>query len=168
MKKINKKELAKKRKGFTTDENGNLVVNNLLQDAMKEIAILKKLSHKNIIRLVEIMTDEEKLKTYLSKYILKIYKVMEYAGKGPIMKFDEETGEFSINEHYIDEKKEDPQNFTEDEIKDILRDILSGLHYCINNIKSLVHTQGIAHRDIKPDNIILDDFKRAKICKNDK
>ena len=45
MKKINKKELAKKRKGFTTDENGNLVVNNLLQDAMKEIAILKKLNH---------------------------------------------------------------------------------------------------------------------------
>jgi [calcium/calmodulin-dependent protein kinase] kinase len=66
MKKINKKELAKKRKGFTTDENGNLVVNNLLQDAMKEIAILKKLKHKNIIRLVEIMTDEEKCKTYIS------------------------------------------------------------------------------------------------------
>ena len=67
MKKINKKELAKKRKGFTTDENGNLVVNNLLQDAMKEIAILKKLRHKNIIRLVEIMTDEEKCKTFISK-----------------------------------------------------------------------------------------------------
>lgn len=65
MKKINKKELAKKRKGFTYDENGNLVVNNLLQDAMKEIAILKKLNHKNIIKLIEIMTDDEKGKIYI-------------------------------------------------------------------------------------------------------
>ena len=55
---------------------------------------------------------------------------MEYAGKGPIMHYDEETGEFSINEHYIDNTKQDPSNFTEEEIKDLIRDLLSGLHYC--------------------------------------
>jgi hypothetical protein len=55
---------------------------------------------------------------------------MEYAGKGPIMHFDDDNGTFSINEHYIDQHKKDPDNFTEDEIKDLIRDLLSGLHYC--------------------------------------
>jgi len=55
---------------------------------------------------------------------------MEYAGKGPIMKYDEDNGEFSINEHYIDKSKKDPTDFTEEEIKDLIRDLLCGLHYC--------------------------------------
>ncbi len=69
MKCIDRKALRRKRKGFRYDENGNLVVNNLLQDAMKEITILKKLKHKNIIRLNEIMNDEDEDKTYISTII---------------------------------------------------------------------------------------------------
>jgi [calcium/calmodulin-dependent protein kinase] kinase len=89
---------------------------------MKEIAILKKLRHKNIIKLVEIMNDLDTGKMYI---------VMEFAGKGPIMNFDESTGEFTINDHYINKNKSDPNNFSEDEIKDLLRDLLSGLNYCM-------------------------------------
>lgn len=55
---------------------------------------------------------------------------MEYAGKGPIMNFDEFEGTFSINDFYKDKTKTDPDNFTEDEVKDIIRGILSGLDYC--------------------------------------
>ncbi len=59
---------------------------------------------------------------------------MEFAGKGPIMNYDEDTGEFSINEHYLDINKKDTNNFSEDEIKDFLRDLISGIHYCKNMI----------------------------------
>ena len=69
MKIINKKEL-KKKKIFKHDNDGNMIVTNLLKDALKEIAILKKLNHPNIIKLYEILHNYEKEKIYL---------IMEYA-----------------------------------------------------------------------------------------
>lgn len=40
-----------------------------LQDVMKEIAVMKKLNHPNVIRLHEVLYGEEKGKLYLSKKI---------------------------------------------------------------------------------------------------
>ena len=88
---INKRALEKKKKGFFKDENGNLIVNNLLQDSLREIAILKKLNHSNIIKLYEIIYNDD---------AGKIYLILECCSKGPILKTDEFTGEFSINKHY--------------------------------------------------------------------
>ena len=68
MKIIDKKEL-KKKKFFTQDKDGNVIINSLLKDALKEIAILKKLNHPNIIKLYEILHDKEKEKMI---YIMKI------------------------------------------------------------------------------------------------
>jgi len=39
---INRKLLEKKNKGFQRSNSGNVQVSNLLQDSMREIAILKK------------------------------------------------------------------------------------------------------------------------------
>jgi [calcium/calmodulin-dependent protein kinase] kinase len=92
MKIIDKKEL-KKKKIFKQDKDGNIIVTNLLKDALKEIAILKKLDHPNIIKLYEILHNYQKEKIYL---------IMEYAEYGDIVEYDEDSGIFSINKHVSD------------------------------------------------------------------
>jgi len=88
---IDKLALERKRK-FSRDENGNLIVNSLLQDAMREIAILKKMNHENIIKLHEILYDDDNG---------KVYVVMECCESGTVAKYDEMTDEFSINKNFI-------------------------------------------------------------------
>ena len=42
---------------------------NALQDVKREIAILKKLDHKNIVRLFEVIDDEENDKLFLGQFL---------------------------------------------------------------------------------------------------
>lgn len=57
---------------FSRDPN-----NKADQVIRKEIAILKKISHPNIVRLIEIIEDEEYKRVYL---------IMEYCERGSINK----------------------------------------------------------------------------------
>ena len=88
-----------------------------MQDALREMAILRKLCHKNIIRLYEIIHYVEKG---------KILMINELADYGSVMKYDESTGEFHLNEQL----KEDGQiYYSEDQIRNLFRDIISGIDY---------------------------------------
>ena len=153
MKIIDKKEL-KKKKIFKQDKDGNVIVTNLLKDALKEIAILKKLDHPNIIKLYEILHNYQKEKIYL---------ILEYAEYGDIVDYNEENGSFSINKHISDiyEKKDkDKKSFNEkkyyeeDDIRMFIKHIILGINY--------LHKNGIIHHDIKPNNILL---CKKGICK---
>lgn len=44
-----------------------MVVTNALQDVLREIAIMKKLDHPNVIKLYEVLDDPEEDKMFLSK-----------------------------------------------------------------------------------------------------
>ena len=153
MKIINKKEL-KKKKIFKQDKDGNVIVTNLLKDALKEIAILKKLNHPNIIKLYEILHSYQKEKIYL---------IMEYAEYGDIVEYNERDGIFSINQHISeiynatkDKEKSfnDLKYYKEEDIRSFCKYILLGLDY--------LHKNGIIHHDIKPNNILL---CKKGICK---
>ena len=153
MKIINKKEL-KKRKIFKQDQDGNVIVTNLLKDALKEIAILKKLNHPNIIKLYEILHNYQKEKIYL---------IMEYAEYGDIVEYNEKNEIFSINKHIselydkIKDKERsfnDTKYYKEEDIRSFCKYILLGLDY--------LHKNGIIHHDIKPNNILL---CKKGICK---
>jgi serine/threonine protein kinase len=112
---------------------------------MREIAILKKTNHPNIIKLYDIIHDDD---------AGKIYLIIECCSKGPILDYDEFTGEFTINNNF---KREDINklDYSEEEIRDFLRGIICGLDY--------LHAHNIIHRDIKPGNILLNDDFQAKI-----
>lgn len=64
---INKSQLKARKSSLEEDENGNLVRDNLLEDAVSEISILKELDHPNIIKLYEIINHEDEDKIYLSE-----------------------------------------------------------------------------------------------------
>ena len=153
MKIIDKKEL-KKKKIFKQDPDGNVIVTTLLRDALKEIAILKKLDHPNIIKLIEILHNYKKEKIYL---------ILEYADYGDIVDYDEENNIFSINKNIskiYNEKKIEEKSFNtkqyyrEKDITSFCKDIVLGLDY--------LHKNGIIHHDIKPNNILL---CKKGICK---
>ena len=48
-----------------------MVVTNALQDVLREIAIMKKLDHPNVIKLYEVLDDPEEDKMFLSKFKLE-------------------------------------------------------------------------------------------------
>jgi len=146
--KIIDKEFLKSQKNMEYDENGNLIINSSFENALKEIAILKKMNHPNIIKLYEIM--------YCKKN-KKIYLILEHCEHGDLINFDEEKNEFSLNEYIIENnfrKSNNKEYYSNKEILKFLEDIISGLYY--------LHTNGIIHRDIKPNNILLD---KDNVCK---
>ena len=155
--KIIDKKVLKNKKIIKQDKDGNVIITNLLKDALKEIAILKKLDHPNIIKLYEILHNYQKQKIYL---------ILEYAEHGDIVDYDEESGVFSINKHVEERYTQDglrhnqtksidnKKYYDEEDIRHFCKHILLGLDY--------LHKNGIIHHDIKPNNILL---CKNKICK---
>mmetsp|Transcript_18672 Transcript_18672/g.17787 ORF Transcript_18672/g.17787 Transcript_18672/m.17787 type:complete len:201 (+) Transcript_18672:250-852(+) len=128
----------KKREYFRKQEGG-MGYKDQLQNVRREIAIMKKLEHPNVVQLYEVIDDEEGD---------KLYMVMDYGQFGEVMKWDTKNYYFAP----YDPKKE---NFSEKDIKKIMRQCIRGLNY--------LHINGIVHRDIKPQNILITDRKKVKL-----
>ena len=75
----------------------------------KEVAIFKKLTHPNIVRLYEVIEDEE---------YKKLYMIMEHCAKGSLKNV--------VRKH--SSKRGGPMN--EKEIKVMIRGLLLALDYC--------------------------------------
>lgn len=118
------------------------------QKIRREISILEKCCHPNVVRLREVIDVPESR---------KIYMALEYT----------ESGEIEWRDSH------DQPVMTVDEARRIFRDIVNGLDYrewlliiilcMIFNVVCAVHFQGIIHRDIKPANLLLSHDGVAKI-----
>jgi serine/threonine protein kinase len=110
----------------------------------REVSVMKKCRHKNIVALYEVIDDPNDDRMYL---------VMQYVEQGPLASLSPDG---SVS-----------RTFNAADLAGIARQLCAGLEY--------LHRKGVAHRDIKPDNILRDrdgtvylsDFGMAELLESD-
>ena len=110
-------------------EKEDIIEHDMKEQIREEVRIQWKLKHKNLVRLKEVMEDDQHL-----------YVVMEHMLRGDL--FD-----VLYNEH--------DSHLPEDEAKIIFSDLMEGIAY--------MHENNIAHRDIKLENLLMDETGTVKI-----
>lgn len=110
----------------------------MAEEVLQEIEILKYLRHKNLVKLCEIIDDSD------SKHL---YIVMEYVPAGPIMIRENANGRFF--------SRLTGGVLLESMASRIFKDLMSVLEY--------LHLNHIAHRDLKPDNLLVDYHGNLKV-----
>ncbi len=123
--------------------NRTLSVEEPSQSVIQEIEILKYTHHQHIIKLYEVIDDPKSNLVFL---------IMELAENGPIMTFNEESLKYEYT---------DSANFvtSEETAARIFFELISALDY--------LHSRSIAHRDVKPENILHDKYGNIKVkCRN--
>lgn len=104
--------------------------------AIREIKILNKLHHENVVKLKEIVTAPGECG---NKYKGSIYMVFEY--------MDHDLAGLSGRPG---------MRFTVPQIKCYMKQLLMGLHYC--------HVNQVLHRDIKGSNLLIDNNGNLKLA----
>ncbi|KAE9024181.1 hypothetical protein PF002_g5494 [Phytophthora fragariae] len=103
-----------------------------------EIEIMRSLYHRNIVLLFEVIEADDSD---------KLYMVLEHMTRGPCMVYRPDTKDFY--------SRVTGGTLPEELARSYLTDILLGLQY--------LHRRRICHRDIKPDNVLLNDSGRCHL-----
>lgn len=138
--KIISKDFLKKKKNNKSNET-------YFEDIKREIAIMKKLLHPNILMLFEVLDDPN---------VNKMYLVLEYMKMGDLVNIlkrrtAEESGGNNNNSA--------ANGFTplsDYEVWSIFRQLASGIKY--------LHLQNVVHGDIKPQNLLLGEDGVLKVA----
>lgn len=120
--------------------------------SLREIKLLKRLHHENIVNLKDVIVRKVDMKDRLEKAPSK--------GRDSAEPDKVERGEYNLILEYVDHDLAGLLNsniyLTVPEIKCCMLQILEGVAYC--------HRRRIMHRDLKPGNILLDNFGNVKIA----
>lgn len=130
------KSMLKRKKEYI-EKDGKMYTETQLNKIYKEIAIMKKVHHKNCVCLYEVIDEESSDMLYL---------VIEYMKNGQIMNYNGKDHRYYNNKENV---------YDENTVREYFVDICCGLSY--------LHKNGIVHCDIKPENILLTDDYHCKI-----
>lgn len=139
--KIFSKDMLRKKKSGGTDET-------YFEDVKREIAVMKKLLHPNVLRLFEVLDDPK---------VNKMYLILEYMKKGDLINILKRRplGDSDVS----DVKDTDFDSFiplSDLELWNIFRQVAAGIRY--------LHYQNIVHGDIKPQNLLIGEDGVVKIA----
>ena len=148
MKILSKDMLSKKKNGKSSET--------YFEDIKREIAIMKKLIHPNVLKLFEVLDDPK---------VKKLYLVLEYMKKGDLINFLKTKKE--QNEQALagegassnEAKKNSGNTITplhDVELWNIFRQAGAGIKY--------LHYQNVIHGDIKPQNLLVGEDGVVKIA----
>ena len=130
-----------------------------LKSFHREIGIMSDLNHPNLVRLYGCFEDIEKIDKFKEIYSGKIKDIeKETEDKHIYCLVLEYVPNGTLEEYYEKNKEKNKDNFVpieQDFIIKIFKQILDALSYLFN--------RSIMHRDIKPDNILLDENNNVKI-----
>ena len=144
--KILSKEMLKKKKGGNTTET-------YFEDIKREIAIMKKLEHPNVLRLFEVLDDPN---------VNKLYLVLEYMKNGDLLHFIKERDIKEEKDNSSKDKSLKRKNskvfspLRDQELWFIFKQVIAGVRY--------LHYQNIVHGDIKPQNILVSEDGTVKLA----
>lgn len=149
--KLFNKSILKRRRTMERDKKSRRVrVKTALQQVEREIALMKKLSHPNLVNLYEVIDSPESDMLYMVLEYMPLGEILTYQNDGTFRRKDPHRGctkfqvEGIVNGH-----------FNEEQAALYFVDILHGLAY--------LHQHHICHRDLKPENILLDARGIAKL-----
>eukprot|EP00074_Homo_sapiens_P053057 XP_005256874.1 calcium/calmodulin-dependent protein kinase kinase 1 isoform X3 [Homo sapiens] len=138
-----------------------------LERVYQEIAILKKLDHVNVVKLIEVLDDpaEDNLYLALQNQAQNIQLDSTNIAKphSLLPSEQQDSGSTWAARSVFDLLRKGPvmevpcdKPFSEEQARLYLRDVILGLEY--------LHCQKIVHRDIKPSNLLLGDDGHVKIA----
>jgi serine/threonine protein kinase len=119
-------------------KNSEGMDSSMMELVMNEVEIMKELSHKNIVNLIDFSDEAEYCRPNGSKLPV-FYLALELASGGELFDFIAETG-----------------RFTEEVARYYFHQMIDALEY--------LHTNGVSHRDIKPENMMLDNDHNLKLA----
>lgn len=182
---VSEMALTKKKKFFGKDENGNTLIITMFDDVKREMDIWSKLNDTYITNLYEIIEDVESKKYYMIMDYMDIGYIMNYNDKkekfeinanllNNIFKFnlnDKDKEKFIVNENEkkFDSNKVSKQNLKSDKEKlntkiPLLDEkIVKHLFFSTAKAINYLHKNNVVHRDIKPDNILVDSKLNVKL-----
>lgn len=145
---FSKSSLKRKRKFHKDNKTKRIEIKTAFQQVEREIALMKKLSHPNLVQLYEVidLPDTDIL-----------CMVLEFCPLGEILSYQAHYGKFkrSKNLEHHELKGLFDGHFDEEHAALYFVDILHGLAY--------LHQHNIVHRDLRPENILLSQRGIAKV-----
>lgn len=137
--KVFNKSMLRRKRTMERSADGAVHVHCELEKVEQEISIMKELVHPNLVCLLEVVDDDDDD---------QLYMFMEYAEVGPVMTYDKMTRKFT-------------SRVTGGVCGEVcagqyVLDVAAGLRY--------LHSNSIAHRDLKPDNVLLGIDGHCKIA----